>query len=311
MNVDFVISNRLNTFASGVGRFNELLAEHLGTRVLPLFGQALPERGRPLLSFKVSELDGAERAELQRLLDRVDWNYHVFLHDWAGTALERRLVDAAEVVYCGNHEILTRLGGPGGKFELAWSPGLILDTRDFPRTEISVFSFGMAHKLSAGMLIELRSLLQQSGRTWSFYVSSANHEAASMGDAQTVFDEVRRLFPTGLYFLGNLSDVAVYNHLISTTFFAAFFEGGVRANNGTVRAAMDHGAVVITNLDEHSPPEYEHMHNLIDIRQCDRLPVDPDVLGAIAANARETASARSFEALVAHLGAARAAAGGG
>jgi hypothetical protein len=306
VNVDFIISNRLNTFASGVGRFNELLAEHLGTRVLPLFGATLPERGRPLLSFKVSELDGAERAALERLLDQVDWAYHVFLHDWTGTALERRLVADAEAVYCGNHEILEQVGGPDENVALGWSPGLILDTREFPRTEISVFSFGMAHKLSGDMLTELRDLLQGSGRSWSIYVSGANHETASIGDAQTVFEEVSRFFPTGLYFLGNLSDVAVSNYLRSSTFFAAFFDGGVRANNGTVRAAMDHGAVVITNLDAHSPPEYVHMHNVIDIGQCARLPVDPDVLAAIAANARATAAERSFDALIEHLGAAEA-----
>ena len=65
-------------------------------------------------------------------------------------------------------------------------------------------------------------------------------------------------FPS-LYFLGNLSDVAVYNQLRESTFFAAFFDRGVRANNTSVAAAMETGAVVITNLDELSPPEYVHM----------------------------------------------------
>ncbi len=61
------------------------------------------------------------------------------------------------------------------------------------------------------------------------------------------------MFPS-LYFLGNLSDVAVYNELRRATFFAAFFDGGVRANNTSVAAAMETGAVVITNLDQPRRP---------------------------------------------------------
>ena len=55
---------------------------------------------------------------------------------------------------------------------------------------------------------------------------------------------------------------------------AAFFPSGVRANNGTVAAAMEHGAVVITNLDEFSPPEFVHMHNVVDINRCEELPLE-------------------------------------
>ena len=53
--------------------------------------------------------------------------------------------------------------------------------------------------------------------------------------------------------MGYLSDTAVFNHLLDSTFLAAFFEKGLRANNTTVNAAMECGCAVITNLDEHSP----------------------------------------------------------
>jgi len=162
---------------------------------------------------------------------------------------------------------------------------LILDGRRFHPTAISVFTFGMAHKLHTEMFLRLRELLETSELSWAVYVSSANHETASIRDGEIVFQEVKKLFPSGLYFLGNLSDVAIYNYLQNTAFFAAFFEGGVRANNGTVAAAMEHGAVVITNLDRYSPPEYVHMENLIDINRCQRLPSDPMILKSIAAEA--------------------------
>src|SRR5207237_4419198 len=75
-----------------------------------------------------------------------------------------------------------------------------------------------------------------------------------------------------IYFMGYLSDTAVFNHLVDCTFLAAFFEKGLRANNTTVNAAMEVGCAVITNLDEHSPAGLAHLKNVIDINRCDRLP---------------------------------------
>ena len=68
----------------------------------------------------------------------------------------------------------------------------------------------------------LRDLLDASGRSYAVYVSAANHETSSLEDAQAVFEEMHGLFPS-LYFLGNLSDVAVHNQLRRSTYFAAFF----------------------------------------------------------------------------------------
>jgi hypothetical protein len=95
--------------------------------------------------------------------------------------------------------------------------------------------------------------------------------------------------------------VAVYNELRRATYFAAFFPGGVRGNNTTVAAAMETGAVVVTNLDRWSPPEYVHLENVIDIEQCDELPADPAVLERLRARAAETAAARGWDALVERL----------
>ena len=53
---------------------------------------------------------------------------------------------------------------------------------------------------------------------------------------------------------------------------------------------METGAVVITNLDELSPPEYVHLENVIDIERCEELPTDPAVLDGIRERAVETAA---------------------
>jgi hypothetical protein len=55
---------------------------------------------------------------------------------------------------------------------------------------------------------------------------------------------------------------------------------------------------VITNLDEHSPPEFVHLDNLIDIGQTRELPLEQEALAAISRGAVETAHQRGWAQLV-------------
>jgi hypothetical protein len=238
-----------------------------------------------------------ERDALARRLERAGWRGEVFLHDWAGLELERQVVARARRVHCGNLEIQERVRGLNPESLSVWTPGLLVDRRRYEPAELTVFSFGMAHKIRTDMFERLRELLDGGGRSYAVYVSAATHETATLEDAQAVFEEMHAIFPH-LYFLGNLSDVAVYNQLVQSTFFAAFFPGGVRANNTTVAAAMETGAVVITNLDGHSPPEFVHMENMIDVGRCSELPADEATLERLRGNARETARARGWAQLV-------------
>jgi hypothetical protein len=292
-----VVTHHRDGFRSGVARFNELLAARLG---VPLYGvddEASDGWAHSLLSFKPSEMSEAERRALAECLDSADWRGEVYLHEWTGFDLEREIVARARRVHAGNLEIQEHVRSLSPNSAPVWTPGLIVDRRDYEPAELSVFSFGMAHKIQTDRFGRLRELLDSSGRSYAVYVSAANHETSSLEDAQAVFEEMHEVFPS-LYFLGNLSDVAVHNQLRQSTFFAAFFPKGVRANNTTVAAAMETGAVVITNLDVYSPPEYVHLGNVIDIEQCTELPSDPAVLDRLRDRAIETAQARGWDELV-------------
>jgi hypothetical protein len=299
--VDAVVTHHRDSFRSGVGRFNELLAERLSVPVIGIRKLLTAGCSRPLLSFKVAELAPAELAVLEQLAETRPFPWELFLHVYDGDELEAALVAGADHVHAGNHEVYAQVEGLARSADTLWSPGLILDEREFAPTDVSVFSFGMAHKIRTDLFERLRELLDASGRSYAVYLSAANHETTRMRDAHLIFDDLHEVFPSTLYFLGNLSDVAVFNYLRSSTFFASFFLGGVRANNGSIAAAMEKGAVVITNLDEHSPPEFVHMDNLIDIGQTRELPLEPDALTAISRRAVETARARGWEQLVERL----------
>jgi len=295
--IDAVVTHHLNPFRSGVARFNALLAERLAVPLVPL--AATNGARAPLLSFKASELGPAEHAALGATLPR--WSPSLFLHEWGDTALERRLVGAARRVLCGNAELAARVAPLHPAVETLWTPGLILETGRIAPADVRVFSFGMAHKIRTAQFRRLKALLEASGRTWCVRVSAANHETATVGDAERVFAEMRAIFGDRVYFLGTLSDLAVVHELERATFFAAFFPGGVRANNTTVASAMERGAVVVTNLDGGSPAGLRHLENVVDIEQADALPDDPLVLRRISVGAMEHARARSWEALVARV----------
>src|SRR4029079_12512553 len=160
----------------------------------------------------------------------------------------------------------------------AFCPGTLLNPQRFDDTEIKVFTFGMAHKIRVPLYRRLRELLEATGKTYSVFVSTALHENTSFDDSFVVrCEELQSIFNGRVYFMGYLSDTAVFNHLMDCTLLAAFFERGLRANNTTVNAAMESGCAVVTNLDEHSPAGLVHMQNVIDISLCDRLPDDEQI----------------------------------
>jgi len=300
--IDCIAGYHLNTWTCGIAKFNMILARHLGLPVVGIRGPALDAYARPLLSIKLSEFTEADTATLDTWARARAGSFELFLHAFDGTPIEERLLAAAARVCVGNAELARSLRPARPDLQEMFCPGTILSPQRFQRTELSVFTFGMAHKIRVPLYRRLRDLLAATGRTYSVYVSTALHENTSF-DRSFVdrFEELESIFGRQVYFMGYLSDAAVYNQLMDCTFVAAFFEKGLRANNTTVNAAMECGCVVITNLDEHSPAGLAHMENIVDIQRCDRLP-DFDETRRIGLAAREIAHSRyGWDQLVAQL----------
>ncbi|HLG54992.1 MAG TPA: hypothetical protein VI485_06650 [Vicinamibacterales bacterium] len=300
--IDCIAGYHLNPWTCGIAKFNAILAKYLGVPVVGLRAVELGSHSRPLLSLKLSEFSAADAADLDLWGVAHAGQFELFLHAFDGTEIEQRLVAAAAKVYCGNSELFTQLRPARPDILELFCPGTILNPQRFQRTELSVFTFGMAHKIRVPLYRRLRDLLDATGKSYSVYVSTALHENTSFDGSFVVrFEELQSIFNGQVYFMGYLSDTAVFNHLMDCTFLAAFFEKGLRANNTTVNAAMESGCAVITNLDEHSPAGFAHMQNVIDISLCDRLP-DVDQTQRIGRAAREIAQGRyGWDQLVAQL----------
>lgn len=299
---DCIAGYHLNPWTCGIAKFNAILGERLGIPVVSVLGLEHTKYRRPLLSVKLSEFSGRDARQLDEWIRSHAGEFEVFFHAFDGTETERALLEAATRVYCANSELVARLRGERSDLIELWCPGTILSPQRFARTELSVFTFGMAHKIRVPMYRKLRDLLEATGKSYGVYVSTALHENTSFdGSFVVTFEELQAVFQDKVYFLGYLSDTAVYNHLLDATLLAAFFEGGLRANNTTVNAAMEVGCAVVTNLDQHSPPGFAHLHNVIDIDRCERLP-DLTEIRRIGQAARDTAHTRyGWDQLVAQL----------
>jgi hypothetical protein len=300
--IDCIAGYHLNPWTCGIAKFNAILAKHLAVPVVGIRAVELGNHGLPLLSLKLSEFTAADAADLDVWSAAHAGRFELFLHAFDGTEIERRLVTTAARVYTGNSELFHELQPSRPDVQELFCPGTILNPQRFEKTDISVFTFGMAHKIRVPLYRQLRDLLDATGKTYSVYVSTALHENTSFdGSFVVTFEELQSIFNGQVYFMGYLSDTAVFNHLLDSTYLAAFFEKGLRANNTTVNAAMECGCAVITNLDAHSPAGLVHMKNIIDIHRCTGLPDAADA-ERIGRAARDVAHAQyGWEHLVAQL----------
>jgi hypothetical protein len=300
--IDCIAGYHLNPWTCGIAKFNGILARHLDVPVVKCGSAEQRAYSYPLLSIKVGEFTLADARALDTWVAADQHQFELFLHGFDGTEIEKRLTEAASRVYCVNREIAQAVAPLRPDLVEVFCPGMLVNPQRFHRTEQSVFTFGMAHKIRVPLYRRLRDLLDASGKSYSVFVSTALHENTSFDDSFVVrFEELQGIFNGQVYFLGYLSDTAVFNHLVDCTFLAAFFEKGLRANNTTVNAAMECGCAVITNLDEHSPRGLVHMKNVIDINVCDRLP-DFEQAEKIGRAAREIAQADyGWDQLVAQL----------
>lgn len=301
--MDSILSYHMNPLTCGVARFNRALADQLGLPIHQLFTAEAARCRKPLLSLKLSEFTEGDAERLEAMVDSWDGRVEprLFFHDYSATPVEAKLLRRASTVYCGNEALAQELKALHDDVVEAWCPGYLFDAVPFPEdVDISIYTFGMAHKVRADYYYELYDLLEATGKSYCLYISAAIHEGKSLDDSFTsAYEELKRVFGERIFFLGFISDTGLYNYLRRCTYFAAFFGSGVRANNTSVNTAMQCGAVVLTNLDEHSPHDFVHLESVVDIRQCGgKLPLERAQLERIAARGREVADGRGWQPLM-------------
>lgn len=245
--IDAVLSYQTNPLMGGVAAFNHQLAKRLSVPCLQIGAEGRPHCAHPLLSLKTTELPVSARIPVEAW--KFQRPYSLFLH--AVHARPTFLLQSAARVFAANAEVAEQIRPVRPDVITAHCPGLIEHRGAFPTSDLTVFSFGHGHKLRVDLYAHLKALLDATGKSYTVYLSAGLHTGAQVADDP--FLALERLFGDALVFLGILSDRAVAHYLATSTYVACFFEHGVRANNTTVNAALDVGAVVVTNCDDWTP----------------------------------------------------------
>ena len=297
--IGVVLTYHTNIRACGVAKFNHLLASKLNVPVCQMFKPEALSYSSPLISIKPSEFSAEDMIHLDRWI-RENFqkdSFSLFLHDYQGGSVEREVVGLARRVYCGNDQIYQALKSFRTDVLQLWAPAMLIEPRVHEEAELTIFSFGMAHKLQSTYYKKLKELLELSGSKYRLFVSTALHEGLSFDDSfELAFKEIEEIFPGRAYFLGFLSDSAVFNYLVESTFYAAFFPKGVRGNNTSVHAAMEAGSVVITNFDDFSPKDFIHGKNILDIHQLTSIPCQKATLNNMGREAIRTSVQYGWDA---------------
>lgn len=240
--IDAVLSYHADPISCGVTKFSQQLAKRLdvGWGTLGTTRINHVDVHHSLVSVKFAELGERPMLFLQP--------YDLFLHDYQPGGW-RQVLDARRV-FAASRAIADQVRGMRPDVIPAWCPSLV---EAQAREPITVLSFGMAHKLRADLYETLKEKLDATGENYVVYVSAALHDGTTFGDASASFETLRRLFGPRFVFLGTLSDEAMVDRLRTCTYVAAFFEKGLRENNTSVMAAIEHGAIVLTNHDHLTP----------------------------------------------------------
>jgi len=181
-------------------------------------------------------------------LDRVPFD--LFAHD--NHEITRAVAFSARRVFAANRVIARQLRDIRPDVIAAWCPSLIQG--DDSRASYNVLTFGMAHKLQIAQYERLKADLDaEHGDDYTVRVSTAVHEGSPWDATADVADRLRAIFGSKLRVLGYLADDALVREMREADAVALFFPDGVRENNTTYWAAVEHGRRIITNRDADSP----------------------------------------------------------
>ena len=301
-----VFSSHTNPFISGVAKFNSILARQMGIPFLGFKTFTGVESGPVLVSMKLDDATPDEVWDSRVLLGYLKEKkiaYDLFFHKLGSLKIEDEFIESCRKIYCGNAYIQKQLADCGKSLVDAWCPALLDATESKFEKQLNLFSFGMAHKIQMGFHQKLQETLRRFEVDYSLWVSTAFHEKANFGDFDSISRQLADIYGSRIRHLGFLSDETVNYFLAKSHAFVAFFDGGVRANNTSLYAAIERGCAVITNLDEMSPKWMKHGQNVLDIHQLDVGDLDARLLRKIGDNGAEEAKKyASWPALIGLLG---------
>ena len=293
--IDSIVSFHVNPYTCGVARFNKCLAEELGVPLVELSAYVASPTENALLSIKLVEIDPALLANLALVVRGVP-TFDMFWHDLDESPLEVELLTRARRNFTGNSEMSATLAARGFASTSLFAPGapVVPDDDD---VDLTLLTFGMAHKVRADRYRQLGLLLARDPRTARLEISTALHEGTTFSEEFfSVNSDISRVFDGRVSFLGFLADDEVSRRLRRAHAMVAFFPRGARENNTSILGALNHGCALITNLDEGSPEWLKHGETCFDIEKLTTFPAIEE-LARVGCEGRKVAESLTYRTL--------------
>ena len=297
-----LVSYHTNPYTCGVARFNQALSAALKIPIVAMSNISLMTADVLLLSLKFEEISHESAEQLLSNLQTSGAVFDLFLHGIVDSEIEQVFVRTARQVFVASNEYADQIRSRRADVVSYFAPGAS-DRSKNVGADLTLLTFGMAHKIRSAGYKKLGQLLSNDDRTVQLEISTALHDGTSFSeDFFSVGSEISQVFEGNVSFLGFLADEEVSRRLHAANALVAFFPSGVRENNTTVLSAMAHGCPVITNLDSYSPSWMKHDESVFDIDQLSNFPSKDSLLRVGEAGQRAVAP-YSFEVLASLLNA--------
>jgi len=291
-----VVSFHTNPYTCGVARFNQALAKSMQVPIESVLQFVASQETVSLLSLKFDEIPEDMSERLLENLDQQSAAFDLFLHGINQSAIESKYIAKARRVIVASREYADLIQEQRSDVIALFAPGAgVSGLRS--TFDITLLTFGMAHKIRSEGYRKLGAMLKTDSRTFQLEISTALHDGTSFSeDFFSVGSEIGEVFDGNVSFLGFLADDEVSRRLTNADALVAFFPSGVRENNTTVLSAMAHGCAVMTNLDEYSPPWMKHGESVFDVNQLASFPSNAELL-VVRTGAKNAVSPYTFEQL--------------
>ena len=300
MKITCIVSFHTNPYTCGVARFNRALADELQVPLSSIKSFSESPVGGALISVKFDEMSAEATTQLGAALLGDRKSFDLLLHDVHKSPEEILFCREARAVYAATSELRDRLVDVRPDALASFAPGAPVIIQP-PKFDLTLITFGMAHKIRSERYQKLGELLRGDSRTVQLEISTALHEGTTFSEEFfSVNTEISSVFKGNVSFLGFLADGEVSRRIRAADALIAFFPHGARENNTTVLSAMAHGCPVITNLDSYSPIWMRHNESLFDIAQLETFPAATE-LKRVGANAVKAVEPFSFYHLAKQL----------
>jgi hypothetical protein len=295
-----IVSFHTNPYTCGVARFNRALADEMGVQLVSIESFVKSPVMNALVSVKFDEMSDGATVILGSVLLAGEYSFDLLLHDVHQTPEEIAFCLEARKVFAVTKELRDKLIDIRPDAIATFAPGapVIQQQTGF---DLTLITFGMAHKIRFERYKKLGELLSKDSRRVQLEISTALHEGTTFSEEFfSINTEISGVFGGNVSFLGFLADAEVSRRILNADALIAFFPHGARENNTTVLSAMAHGCAVITNLDARSPSWMQHGESVFDIGELEVFPSGEE-LQRVGKNAINAVSPYSFSALANQL----------